>query len=340
MTTAEPGNRAGRRRRPHRPRDRAAEPGCDCERLVEAGPAVAYARDPRPPHRLTFVSANVRAALRADRGEELLTAPTAVRRPAAPGRRSAPSPTTGTGCCARARPSPSTGCAGRAGLYWIRDEQSVVRDADGRTVEIVGSLLDVTDQKRTEERAERLQELTAGLAAALTPEHVAASALLPALAVLEAQGVALILREDGRRPADAHRPWRRAGYQSELVEHWQRLPLDAGHARPGMPCWPAGPVYLATAAEARERFPAMFQVPSTDPPAGLGGGAAAGRRRRDRRARGRASPTSTSSRRPSAGSWRRSRTSARWRWSGPGSTGPRRPSGSGWPRCCPGCRPA
>jgi hypothetical protein len=56
-------------------------------------------------------------------------------------------------------------------VCWIRDEQSVVRDADGHPLEIVGSLLDVTEQKRTEERAERLQELTAGLAGALTPSR-------------------------------------------------------------------------------------------------------------------------------------------------------------------------
>ncbi len=257
MTTAEPGSRAGLRSGSPAA-DRAVGP-VRLQRLVEAGPAVAYARDARPPHRLTFVSANV-GRLFGLTVEELLTAS---------------KPFGG-----RLHPDDERTVAdhwdrllrdGRAvseyrlrrpggSLYWIRDEQSVIRDADGRMVEIVGSLLDVTEQKRTEERAERLQELTAGLAAALTPEHVAASALLPALAVLEAQGVALILREeDGDTPTLAVRG--AAGYQSQLVERWQRLPLDAATPA-GYAVLSGTPVYVGSSAEARERFPAMFRVPS------------------------------------------------------------------------------
>ena len=127
-------------------------------------------------------------------------------------------------------------------------------------VEIVGSLLDVTEQKRTEERAERLQELTAGLAAALTPEHVAASALLPALAVLEAQGVALILREeDGdtpRSPSATALATRVSWSSGGSGCPWTPRP------RPGTPCCPARRCMSARRPTARERFPAMFRVPS------------------------------------------------------------------------------
>ena len=258
MTTAEPGSRAG---------DRAGSPAGDravgpvrLERLVEAGPAVAYARDPRPPHRITFVSANVERILGLT-AEELMTASTPFG-----GRLHADDERTVADHWDRLLREGAAVSEYRlrrpgGGLYWIRDEQSLVRDADGRTVEIVGSLLDVTEQKRTEERAERLQELTAGLAAALTPEHVAASALLPALSMLEAQGVALILREDdGDTSTLSVRG--AAGYQSQVVQRWRRLPLDASTPA-GYAVLAGTPVYVGSMAEAQERFPAMFRVPST-----------------------------------------------------------------------------
>ena len=337
MTTAEPGSRAGAGAGPPAagPRGRAGAARA-AGRGRSRGGVRAGSAPAAPGHlRQRQRGADLRADRRgADDGVD------AVRRPAAPGRRSAPSPTTGTGCCARVR-SVSEYRLRRpgGGLYWIRDEQSVVRDADGRTVEIVGSLLDVTEQKRTEERAERLQELTAGLAAALTPEHVAASALLPALAVLEAQGVALMLRDDGRRRADAHVRGA-AGYQSRRGRalaaaaagrrhpgRVRRAGRHAGVRRLGgrgagaLPGDVPGPVGAPPAAPGRRC--------RCGPAASVIGALGVELRRRAR-----------ASRRPSAGSWRRSRTSARWRWSGPGSTGPPRPSGSGWPRCCPGCRPA
>ena len=258
MTTAEPGSRAGARAGSPAG-DRAVGP-VRLERLVEAGPAVAYARDPRPPHRVTFVSANVERIFGLT-AEELITASTPFG-----GRLHADDERTVADHWDRLLREGAAVSEYRlrrpgGGLYWIRDEQSLVRDADGRTVEIVGSLLDVTEQKRTEERAERLQELTAGLAAALTPEQVAASALLPALSMLEAQGVALILREDdGDAPMLTVRG--AAGYQSQVVQRWRRLPLDA--ATPAGYAVLAGtPVYVASTAEAQERFPAMFRVPST-----------------------------------------------------------------------------
>lgn len=258
MTTAEPGSRAGARAGSPAG-DRAVGP-VRLERLVEAGPAVAYARDPRPPHRVTFVSANVERIFGLT-AEELITASTPFG-----GRLHADDERTVADHWDRLLREGAAVSEYRlrrpgGGLYWIRDEQSLVRDADGRTVEIVGSLLDVTEQKRTEERAERLQELTAGLAAALTPEHVAASALLPALSMLEAQGVALILREDdGDTSTLSVRG--AAGYQSQVVQRWRRLPLDASTPA-GYAVLAGTPVYVGSMAEAQERFPAMFRVPST-----------------------------------------------------------------------------
>ncbi len=225
-------------------------------------------------------------------------------------------------------------------LCWIRDEQSVIRDADGRTVEIVGSLLDVTEQKRTEERAERLQELTAGLAAALTPEQVAASALLPALAVLEAAG----RRADPARARTATRrrsPSRAPpATRAELVERWQ--PAAAGRHHPGRVRRAGRHAGLrrlggrgagAVPGDVRGRRPTLASRPGRRcrcGPAASVIGALGGRLRRGARVPAGRAPVPGDGRGPvRAGAW-----------SAPGSTGPPRPSGSGWPRCCPGCRPA
>ncbi len=274
MTVAEPGNRAEDGPTPEprgRPRaesggaaaeeqvsrlaDELASNRARLEHLVRSSPAVIYCRDARPPHRLTFVSENV-ARVYGVTAEELIS--------------------TRTPFGGRLHPDDAaTVAAGRDWLLvdghtvseyrlrrddgswgWTRDEQVVIRDADGQPVEVVGSLLDITDRKRTEERAERLQQLTAGLAAALTPEQVAASALLPALSVLRAQGVALILRD----PADPGRLTvaGTAGYPAELVDRWRSLPLDQNT--------PAGEAiltgtarYAGSVEEARDRYPGMFR---------------------------------------------------------------------------------
>ena len=228
------------------------------EHLVRSSPAVVYCVDAGPPHRLTFVSENV-ARVYGVTAEELL----ATRAPY--GGRLHPDDAAGRAAdrerllaeghlVSEYRLRRDDGSWG-----WTRDEQIVLRDADGRPAEIVGSLLDITDRKRTEERAERLQELTAGLAAALTPEQVAASALLPALSVLRAQGVALILED----PADPGRlrVAGAAGYPAGLVQGWDSLPLD-GSTPAGDAILADAPRYAGTVEDARARYPAMFRVPS------------------------------------------------------------------------------
>ncbi|HEY6744087.1 MAG TPA: GAF domain-containing protein, partial [Mycobacteriales bacterium] len=229
------------------------------EHLVRSSPAVIYCVDAGRPYRLTFVSENV-SRVYGVTAEELLASQVPY------GGRLHPDDA-GTLAADRERLLAEGQLVAEYRLRrddgswgWTRDEQIVVRDGDGRPVEIVGSLLDITDRKRTEERAERLQELTASLAAALTPEQVAANALLPALSVLRAQGVALILRD----PADPGRlrVAGAAGYPAELVEQWETLPLDDST--------PAGEAvltgtarYAGSVEEARARYPFMFRAPST-----------------------------------------------------------------------------
>lgn len=228
------------------------------EHLVRSSPAVIYCVDAGPPYRLTFVSENV-ARVYGVTAEELL----ATQIPY--GGRLHPDDAAAVAAdrerlLAEGRLTSEYRLRRDDGSWgWTRDDQIVVRDGDGRPAEIVGSLLDVTDRKRTEERAERLQELTAGLAAALTPEQVAASALLPALSVLKAQGVALILKD----PADPGRlrVAGAAGYPAELVEGWDSLPLD-GSTPAGEAVLTGEACYAGSVEEARARYPAMFRVPS------------------------------------------------------------------------------
>ena len=138
---------------------------------------------------------------------ELLAGPDAVRRPAAPGRRRAVVRGPAPGAAARDRAVAEYRLRRADGSWsWVRDEQvrAPRRRRRGRSRSPARCWTSPT-ARRTEERAERLQQLTAGLAAALTPEQVAASALLPALSVLEAAG----RRADpARQPAPTRRAHR------------------------------------------------------------------------------------------------------------------------------------
>ena len=259
MTTADPGTRAG-----HRAGAGAAGPAVDrarLEYLTRFSPVVTYCVEVEPPHRLTFLSENIEQVCGVTAAELLNgagqpfadrlhpddagTAADGRRRVLAEGRSRAEY---------RLRAPDGSWC-------WTRDDQVLLRDDTGRPVEIAGSLLDITDRRRTEERAERLQQLTAGLAAALTPEQVAASALLPALSVLEAQGVGLVLRESGTDPPGLVVAGV-AGYPAETVEPYRRLPLD-DRTPAGRAVLTGVPVYLTSAAAARGGFPELFA--GTDP---------------------------------------------------------------------------
>jgi serine phosphatase RsbU (regulator of sigma subunit)/anti-sigma regulatory factor (Ser/Thr protein kinase)/PAS domain-containing protein len=109
-----------------------------------------------------------------------------------------------------------------------------------------------------ERRAEQLQQLTAGLAAALTPEQVATGALLPTLAALEAQGALLVLPDATVQPPRAVLAGA-AGYSAELVERRRGVTLDGGTPA-GAAILSGVPLYLDTAEEARERFPGLFDA--------------------------------------------------------------------------------
>jgi PAS domain S-box-containing protein len=225
------------------------------EHLVRSSPVVVYSFAARAPYEPTFVSDNV-VAFCGYTAEQLVSDPGLF------GRRVHPDD--------RERVFAATRRLGEldhsvteyrfrkadARWGWTRDEQVVVRDPAGRPVEVVGSLLDITDRKRAEDRSARMQELAGALAAALTPAQVADAALGPALAVLGAAGAALVLLDP-----DADRPELivagSLGFPLEPVERWQRFPLDSGTPA-GDAVLTGTPLYLTTEDEARRRYPAMF----------------------------------------------------------------------------------
>ena len=221
------------------------------ERLVRVGPAVLYSLDPVPPYPLTFVTENV-VDMYGLTAKELL----ASTRPFA----SRLHPDDADAIAANVATLPRRGHSvieyrfrrGDDTWGWTRDEQVVVYGEDGEPVEVVGSLLDITDRKVSEQRTARLLELSGALAAAVTPAQVAAAALAPAQAVSGASGTALILRED-----DALTVAGAVGYPEEVIAAWHRFPLDAGTPA-GHAILTAAPVYVRSEAEAADRFPAMF----------------------------------------------------------------------------------
>ncbi|HEX6754425.1 MAG TPA: SpoIIE family protein phosphatase [Mycobacteriales bacterium] len=104
----------------------------------------------------------------------------------------------------------------------------------------------------TEQRAARMQELSAALAAALTPAQVAAAALAPAVAVLGAGGAALILRERDELSVAGT-----VGYPAEVVEPWRRIPLTDGTPA-GRAVLTGRPCYVRDEVQAATEFPAML----------------------------------------------------------------------------------
>jgi serine phosphatase RsbU (regulator of sigma subunit)/anti-sigma regulatory factor (Ser/Thr protein kinase)/PAS domain-containing protein len=230
------------------------------EQLVQVGPAVLYRRQAAPPHRLTYLAGDVGALLGITARELLADEELLVARlhPDDAGR------VVGT------EPAVEYRLRLDGQWIWVRDERRVLPGPDGRPAEVAGSLRDVTDRRRTEERAGRMQELTGALAAALTPAQIADAALPPAVAVLGAHGGGLVLRDppepDGA-PARTLSIAGAFGYHAAAVDHWRRVPLDgstpaADAVLSGEPC------YLGTRAEAAARYPTMFAVPASDSPLG------------------------------------------------------------------------
>jgi signal transduction histidine kinase len=135
-------------------------------------------------------------------------------------------------------------------------------DGESRRAGVVAHGSDVTEQvltrravERASRRAERLQALTAALAATTTPEEAAE--------VVVARGVAHTGAATGmlavRAGADEVVVVRQAGVPDEILTAGSRLPLD--HPGPAARCIRTGEGWFVSGQEAlREHFPAMAEV--------------------------------------------------------------------------------
>ena len=123
--------------------------------LLASSPAVIYSRDASEPFALTFVSDNVRTLLGCG-AEELVGAPE--------GWSSMVHPADAASAAEAVRSLEKADQESReyrllltdGRCCWVRDECRAVRDSKGRLVEIVGSLMDVTERRRGEEERARL----------------------------------------------------------------------------------------------------------------------------------------------------------------------------------------
>ncbi|NTU85765.1 MAG: GAF domain-containing protein, partial [Chloroflexales bacterium] len=113
--------------------------------------------------------------------------------------------------------------------------------------------LDISARQRAETALRQLQQVTAALVEALTPEQVGAVLVQHTMAALGAQSAALALRsDDGAQLTLVHA----AGYPAEVRAGWQQTPVDAG--TPLADCVQSGQaLYLESPAALRARYPGL-----------------------------------------------------------------------------------
>jgi PAS domain S-box-containing protein len=123
--------------------------------LLASSPAVIYSREVADHFALTFVSENIRT-LSGYAADEVMQAPELWARMVHPA--DAPRvPDTAERIGEGGEESREYRLVLKDGRScWVRDEWRAVRDASGRVVEIVGSLVDITDRRRGEEERARL----------------------------------------------------------------------------------------------------------------------------------------------------------------------------------------
>jgi PAS domain S-box-containing protein len=120
---------------------------------------------------------------------------------------------------------------------YVWDHGVIIRDETGRATGTLGTIVDITERKRREERAELLQQLTAALSAALEPEDAARVIIERAMPAIGANaGNVYLLDNDGRDLVSVAS----LGYAPEIVESTHTLPLGgasmmADVARSGEP---------------------------------------------------------------------------------------------------------
>ena len=132
-----------------------------------------------------------------------------------------------------------------------------VRAGGDDLLAVGAAVTDVTDRRRAENARERLQHVTAALAAAVTVPDVARAVVVEARAVLETVGAALLVLSGDRLEMLEYR-----GLDEEAIARLQVVPLDA--QRPiATAARTALPVYVESPEDMAKRFPALIdKVPA------------------------------------------------------------------------------
>jgi PAS domain S-box-containing protein len=107
---------------------------------------------------------------------------------------------------------------------WLLNRAIPVRDEQGKLTSWFGNAVDVTEIKDAQERTALLQQLTAALSQALTPQQIAEAFVQNVFPALDAHiGAIGFLTEDGTQVEIVNQ----VGVPEEVMSQYQQIPLDA-----------------------------------------------------------------------------------------------------------------
>ena len=159
--------------------------------LLNASPAVIYCRSAGEDYQPTYVSESISgcsAALRKNISRTPTSGATMCTRTTCRALL-----TGSTGCSRTTGARSSIASAVRDGTYfWVDDRQQIVRDADGKPVEIVGSWTDVTARKEAEEMREKVRarlDLLLGAAPSVVYSFAASGDFAPTFVSANIEGM-------------------------------------------------------------------------------------------------------------------------------------------------------
>jgi PAS domain S-box-containing protein len=124
-------------------------------------------------------------------------------------------------------------------IRWTETNVGIVRRISGQPLFALASVQDITERKRSADRVERLQRVTAALSKSVTPHEVAQVIMRESMGALDgAAGAIHVLTEDGDTLEILHS----MGYSNDTMARYGRLPItepvpSAVVARTGHPMW-------------------------------------------------------------------------------------------------------
>ena len=138
-------------------------------------------------------------------------------------------------------------------VRWLRGRGRVLCDDAGLATTLIGASVDITEGKRAQLRAERLQTLVAELAD-VTDVHMLASAALEAAMISVSADAGVVCYEQGGELEVAHS----ANYAEGEVRPYRRIPLDT--SSPLGRAFVSGEPVFVESREALAAFPEMAKA--------------------------------------------------------------------------------